>query len=99
MTTVIIQPGTTHRLTGRIRITSLRMTPSYAPVSDTTMLMARVITTGPFTAIGNWICDARLVDASVPFGSCRMRRCDQVALLDMGFALQFRGDSLFLFSH
>jgi hypothetical protein len=28
------------------------------------------------------ICDARLIDASVPSGSCRMGRCDQVALLD-----------------
>jgi hypothetical protein len=33
-----------------------------------------------------------LVDASVPFGSCRMRRCDQVALLDMEFAIHFSGN-------
>ncbi|PYJ13804.1 MAG: hypothetical protein DME93_02105 [Verrucomicrobia bacterium] len=33
-----------------------------------------------------------MVDASAPSGSCRMRRCDQVALLDMGFAIQFSGN-------
>jgi hypothetical protein len=37
------------------------------------------------------ICDARLIDASAPSGSCRMRRCDQVALLDKGFAIHFSG--------